>query len=34
VNIYAGATETRQWLDAEQVETKQLLIELGMAKTQ
>jgi len=34
VNIYAGATETRQWLDAEQVETKQLLIDLGMAKTQ
>jgi putative tricarboxylic transport membrane protein len=34
VNIYAGAAETRQWLDAEQVETKQLLNELGMAKTQ
>ena len=32
VNIYSGAAETRQWLDAEQVETRQLLIELGMAK--
>ncbi len=32
VNIYAGATETRRWLDAEQVETRQLLTELGMAK--
>ena len=34
MNIYAGAGETRQWLDAEQVETRQLLTELGMAKTQ
>jgi putative tricarboxylic transport membrane protein len=34
VNIYAGAAEARQWLDAEQVETRQLLTELGMAKTQ
>lgn len=32
VNIYAGAAETRRWLDAEQVETRQLLTELGMAK--
>jgi len=31
-NIYAGATETRRWLDAEYVELKQLLTELGMAK--
>ena len=34
VNIYAGAAETRRWLDAEQLETRQLLTELGMAKTQ
>lgn len=34
VNIYAGAAETRRWLDAEQVETRQLLTELGMAKVQ
>lgn len=33
VNIYAGAAETRRWLDAEQLETRQLLTELGMAKT-
>ena len=34
VNIYAGAAEARRWLDAEQLETRQLLSELGMAKTQ
>lgn len=34
VNIYAGAAETRRWLDAEQLETRQLLTELGMAKVQ
>jgi tripartite-type tricarboxylate transporter receptor subunit TctC len=33
-NIYAGAADTRRWLDAEYAETKQLLGELGMAKTQ
>jgi len=32
-NIYAGAAETRRWLDAEYIETRQLLTELGMAKT-
>jgi putative tricarboxylic transport membrane protein len=32
-NIYAGAADTRRWLDAEYAETKQLLTELGMAKT-
>jgi putative tricarboxylic transport membrane protein len=31
-NIYAGAAETRRWLDAEYVELKQLLTELGMAQ--
>jgi putative tricarboxylic transport membrane protein len=31
-NIYAGAGETRRWLDAEYVELKQLLTELGMAQ--
>jgi len=34
VTIYAGAAETRRWLDAEQIETRQLLTELGMAKLQ
>jgi len=34
VNIYAGAAETGKWLDAEHVETRQLLTELGMARTQ
>jgi putative tricarboxylic transport membrane protein len=34
VNIYAGAAETRRWLDTEQGETRQLLTELGMAKSQ
>ena len=34
VNIYAGAADTRRWLDSEQRETRQLLTELGMAKTQ
>ena len=33
-NIYAGAAETRRWLDAEHAELKQLLSDLGMAKTQ
>jgi putative tricarboxylic transport membrane protein len=33
-NIYAGAADTRRWLDAEYSETRQLLGELGMAKTQ
>ncbi|MGH8635439.1 MAG: Bug family tripartite tricarboxylate transporter substrate binding protein [Burkholderiales bacterium] len=33
-NIYAGAADTRRWLDAEFVETRQLLTELGMAKLQ
>lgn len=33
VNIYASAADTRRWLDSEQVETRQLLTELGMAKT-
>lgn len=33
-NIYAGAADTRRWLDAEYRETRQLLTELGMAKSQ
>ena len=33
-NIYAGAADTRRWLDAEYSETRQLLTELGMAKSQ
>jgi putative tricarboxylic transport membrane protein len=33
-NIYAGAADSRRWLDAEYVELKQLLTELGMAKGQ
>jgi tripartite-type tricarboxylate transporter receptor subunit TctC len=33
-NIYAGAAATRRWLDAEYSETRQLLTELGMAKSQ
>jgi putative tricarboxylic transport membrane protein len=33
-NIYAGAADMRRWLDAEYSETRQLLTELGMAKTQ
>lgn len=33
VDIYAGSADTRRWLDAEQKETRQMLTELGMAKT-
>jgi putative tricarboxylic transport membrane protein len=33
-DIYAGAADTRRWLDAEYLETKQLLTDLGMAKSQ
>jgi len=33
-NIYAGAADTRRWMDAEYLEVRQLLGELGMAKTQ
>ena len=33
-NIYAGAAETRRRMDAEYVEMKQILTELGMAKQQ
>jgi len=31
-NIYAGAADTRRWMDAEYLEVKQLLSDLGMAK--
>ena len=31
-NIYAGAAETRRRMDAEHVELKQILTELGMVK--
>ncbi len=31
-NIYTGAAETRRWLDAEYIELKQVLTELGLAK--
>ncbi len=34
INLYTGAAETRQWLDAENLETRQLLTELGLAKAQ
>lgn len=34
VDIYAGAAGTRRWLDAENTEVRNLLTELGMAKTQ
>ena len=33
-NIYAGAADTRRWMDAEYLEVRQLLGELGLAKTQ
>jgi putative tricarboxylic transport membrane protein len=33
-NIYTGAADTRRWLDAEYVDLKQILGELGMAKAQ
>lgn len=34
VDIYTSAAESRRWLDAEYAETRQLLTELGMAKSQ